>query len=205
MRLLLVRHGSTIYNQNHAFTGQIDAPLSDEGQQQAEAVGRYLAQETIDAIFSSDLQRARDTGLAIAQYHQLPVQENPDLREVSLGTWEGRKYAEVEETDHEVFTWVRSDPANNAPPGGESYEQLPVRAARVLDYCLEQYTDKSVLWATHGGLMGVIVCHALRLDLKYRRCFEHDNTSVTELHFKEALPRIARLNDTAHLRLHKLS
>ena len=72
MRLIVVRHGETLYNIQNRITGQSDVPLSPLGERQAELVGAYLAHEKIDLIVSSDLQRARVTAQAIALSHNLP-------------------------------------------------------------------------------------------------------------------------------------
>ena len=201
MRLLLVRHGITQHNLDQQYTGQTDVPLSELGKRQVAAVGKYLAQEKLDVILSSDLQRARDTARAIARYHDLPVLEDPDLREISMGAWEGLNPEQIQARDMQEWTYVRSDPINRAPTGGESFAQLSVRASRVLKHCREKYAGKTVLWATHGGFIEAAICHALKLDLTYRRCFRHNNTAVTELHFTQDLPLIERMNDTAHLRV----
>lgn len=202
MRLLLVRHGITQHNLDGCYTGQTDAPLSELGRLQASAVGRYLAEEKLDVILSSDLQRARDTARAIARHHNLPVLEDPDLREISMGTWEGMNPEQVQARSIEEWTYVRADPIHRAPTGGESFAQVGERAARVLRRCQESYPGKTVLWSTHGGFIEAAICQALKLGLHYRRCFRHDNTAVTELHFLHELPIIARMNDTAHLRVH---
>ncbi len=202
MRLFLVRHGITQHNINGLYTGQTDAPLTELGQRQALAVAKYLADETFDAIFSSDLQRARHTAQAIASYHNLPVQEDADLREISMGTWEGYTSAELQARNIDEWKYVRNDSINHAPPGGENFSQVLERAGRALQHCREQYTDKTVLWAAHGGFIEAALCYALKLDLHYRHCFRNGNTSVNELHFKSnyELPEIIRLNDLAHLR-----
>jgi probable phosphoglycerate mutase len=201
VRLLLVRHGITDHNMQRQITGQSDVPLNELGWQQARAVGTYLAREKLDVIFSSDLQRARDTAREIARHHRLPVLEDPDLREISMGIWEGLTAAEIQVRDPLAWTHVRSDPVHHAPPGGENFSDLRERAARVLQRCREQYTGQTVLWATHGGLIGTAVCHALQLDLSYRHCFRHENTSITELLFGRGLPLVQRMNDIAHLRV----
>jgi broad specificity phosphatase PhoE len=201
VRLLLVRHGITQHNIERRYMGQTDAPLTELGERQAAAVGQYLAQEKLDAILSSDLQRARNTARAIASHHNLPVLEDPDLREISMGEWEGLSVAQIQERDSAAWKFVRSDPSNNAPPGGENFSQLRDRAARVLRYCQENYTGQTVLWTTHGGLIGTTICHILKLDLSYRRCFRSENTSITEINLGEELPLIERLNDTAHLHI----
>jgi broad specificity phosphatase PhoE len=200
LQLLLVRHGVTAYNLTGRYTGQADVPLTELGQRQAVAVGKYLADEQLDVIISSDLQRARDTALAIAQYHKLPVLEDPELREISMGEWEGYTPEEIQARNIAEWTNVRSKPITIAPPGGESWEKLYERAGRALRAYQEVYAEQTVLWTTHGALIEAALCHALKLDLSYRHCFRQENTSISELTFDGALPTIVRLNDTAHLR-----
>jgi alpha-ribazole phosphatase len=200
LRLLLVRHGITQNNVDSTYTGQADVPLTELGKRQASAVGRYLAQEQLDVILSSDLQRALITASEIARHHHLSVLAEPDLREICMGEWEGLSAQEVQERNPAEWTYVRNDPINHAPTGGESFAQVKRRAARTLRRCLENYRGKTVLWSTHGGFIEAALCHALKLDLTYRRCFHHNNTAVTELDFTQELPIIERMNDTGHLR-----
>ncbi len=199
MRLLLVRHGITQHNLDGLFSGQADVPLTELGQRQVVAVGEYLADEKLDLIASSDLQRARETATTIASHHQLAVVEDPELREINMSHWEGMSAAQASERYGEEWAYVRADPLHRAPLGGESPFQLYIRAGRALARYQERYADQTVLWATHGAFIAATVSCALKLDPIYRRCFEHYNTSVTELVFGQDLPRIIRLNDTAHL------
>ena len=199
MRLLLVRHGITQDNLNGYYTGQSDTSLTELGKRQVEAAGHYLASEKLDVILSSDLQRARYTAETIACHHNLPVLEDPDLREICMGTWEGLSPAQIQARDLDEWEYIRSDQINRAPSGGETYTQLRTRAARALNRCLQRYAEQTVLWATHGELIGATLCYALDLEPGYHRCFQRDNTSITELQFGHGLPVIVRLNDTAHL------
>ena len=77
MRLIVVRHGETLYNLEDRLTGQSDIPLSSLGERQATLVGTFLATEQVDVVVSSDLQRARKTAMAIAAHHDLLVEEDP--------------------------------------------------------------------------------------------------------------------------------
>ena len=95
MRLLMMRHGATANNAEARYTGQSDVPLSPLGERQVEALARALADARPDAIVSSDLLRARSTAAAIVRYHKVPVLLDPDLREISMGAWEGLTYAEA--------------------------------------------------------------------------------------------------------------
>src|SRR5262245_1233098 len=95
MRLLLARHGATRNNAEARYTGQSDIPLSSLGERQAEALAKRLFFVRLDAIVSSDLARARATAERVARRHTLPIQLDPDLREIALGAWEGSTYEEV--------------------------------------------------------------------------------------------------------------
>jgi len=200
MRLILVRHGETMYNAQRRYTGQSDVPLNALGERQAAALGEYLATEHLDVIVTSDLERTRVTAEAIARYHGLPIQEDIDLRELAFGEWEGYTYDEVLARDAKLVAQWRADPTTYAPPGGETVAQLRDRCAHALRNWQTQYPEASVLWVTHGGLIGVLLCHVLGIDLKRRWQFRHDNASISEMHLSGDRVMIVRLNETAHIR-----
>lgn len=200
MRLIVVRHGETIYNAQARYTGQSDVPLSGLGQRQVAMLGEHLATEQLDVIVASDLERTRITAMAIARYHTLPVQEDADLREVALGAWEGSTYAEVRDRDAPLVARWRTDATTYAPPGGETIVQLRDRVVRALKRWQTRYPEASVLWVTHGGLIGVLLCHVLDIDLNRRWQFRHDNASITEIQLNDNRAIIVHLNETTHLR-----
>jgi alpha-ribazole phosphatase len=200
MRLILVRHGETFYNAQSRLTGQSDVPLNSLGERQAAALGESLATEHLDVIVTSDLERTRVTASAIASYHGLPIQEDIDLRELAFGEWEGYTYDEVLARDANLAALWRVDPSKYAPPGGETVAQLRDRCARALKRWQTHYPEASVLWVTHGGLIGVLLCHVLGIDLKRRWQFRHDNASISEMRLSGERVIIMRLNETAHIR-----
>ena len=200
MRLIVVRHGETHYNAQRRFTGQSNIPLNVLGKLQADALLDCLATEQLDAIVTSDLERTRVTAKAIARSHDLPLVEDSDLRELAFGEWEGYTYDEVLARDPDRVSLWRTDPTENAPPGGENVTQLRDRCARAIHHWQAQYPEGSVLWVTHGGLIGVLLCHVLGIDLKRRWQFRHDNASITEIRFHGEHAVIVRLNETAHIR-----
>jgi alpha-ribazole phosphatase len=200
MRLIVVRHGETFYNEQRRFTGQSDVPLNLLGERQATALGESLATEHLDVIVTSDLERTRVTARAIAHNHGLHLQEDSDLRELAFGEWEGYTYDEVLARDANLASLWRADPSQYAPPGGETVAQVRDRCARALKRWQTLYPEASVLWVTHGGLIGVLLCHVLGLDLKRRWQFRHDNASISELLLRSDRVVIVRLNETAHIR-----
>ena len=199
MRLIVIRHGETTYNVEDRLTGQSDIALSHLGEQQANAVAAYLATEKLDVIVSSDLQRARKTAQAIAHYHGLAVEEDPLLREWSLGEWEGRTMAEIRVSEPDLVQRRIADPFNYAPEGGETLLQFRDRVVLALDRWSTRYPDSTVVWVAHAGVIGTLVCHVLEIDLKRRWQIRHDNASVTELSIVGSRVTLVRLNETAFL------
>jgi alpha-ribazole phosphatase len=200
MRLIVVRHGETFYNAQRRLTGQSDVPLSLLGEQQTAALVESLATEHLDVVVTSDLERTRVTASAIAHNHGLPLQEDSDLRELAFGEWEGYTYDEVLARDADLVSLWRADPTKYAPPGGETVAELRDRCARALKRWQTRYPEASVLWVTHGGLIGVLLCHILDIDLKRRWQFRHDNASISEMRLIGDHAIIVRLNETAHIR-----
>lgn len=200
MRLIVIRHGETFYNMEDRITGQKDVPLSPQGERQAQCVGAYLAGEKLDCVVSSDLQRARSTALAIAAYHNLSVEEDPDIREIALGNWEGKRSSEIAAIEPEQMAKWRADSLSIAPGGGETLIDLHTRVVRALDRWYARYPEGSVVWVAHGGLLGILLCHLLKIDVSRRRQFHFDNASISEFLYSSARMRIFRLNETAFLR-----
>jgi len=194
-----VRHGETLYNVQSRFTGQTDIPLSALGERQAAALGKRLAAEPLAAIAASDLQRARVTAQAITRYHELPVQEDADLREMTFGAWEGSTYDEIVARDADLVQRWLSDPTIYAPPGGETVIQLRDRVVRALERWQTRCPETTILWAVHGGVIEVLLCHLLGVDLKLRWQFRHENASITEIELGRKGTRVVHLNETTHL------
>ena len=136
--LLLVRHGETDWNADGRLQGQTDRPLSEFGRRQARQLAEELAGEELDAIYASDLARARETAQIVAERLELPVAFDPDLREKDWGNWEG-------------LTGVERDRVEFV---GESTAAHQERTLRALRRIAEQHPDGGrILVVTHGGSM----------------------------------------------------
>ena len=136
-QLLLVRHGETDWNASGRLQGHTDRPLSDFGRRQARQLAEDLATEELDAIYASDLARARETAEIVGERLGLPVRLDPDLREKDWGNWEG-------------LTSVERDRVEFV---GESTEEHQERILRSLRNIAERHPDGHVLVVTHGGSM----------------------------------------------------
>ena len=144
--LLLVRHGETDWNADGRLQGQTDRPLSDFGRRQARQLAEELADEEFQAIYASDLSRARETAEIVGERVGVPVVLDPELREKNWGTWEGLTAVERDRVD---FV-------------GETTEEHQERILRALQRISERHPgDGRLLVVTHGGSMRRVQTAAL--------------------------------------------
>ena len=196
MNLLLIRHGQTNWNLEQRFQGQSDIPLNETGRRQAQALAERLAAETFDAVYSSDLQRATETAKIICASQ---IHSDPRLREVNFGDWEGLTYDEIKVKYPETLAAWESDIFKNAPPSGETLEQLAIRVQSMLDELREKHEDQNILIVAHGGVLQTLICLALKLPSTMYWQFHLSTASLSELAFYPAGAILNSLNDTSHL------
>lgn len=195
-RLLLARHGQSVSNAVRRFQGVQDVPLSELGRRQAEALASALRGRRIAAVYSSPLQRARHTAELAAAALQVPLRSVDDLRELSLGEWEGCTVEEVQARPGNPYAcWVR-DPVGSLPPGGEPLADVQGRVVQALaDIERAHPNGDDVLVVCHGGVISAYLAHCLGLPLSSIWRLTLSNCSITEL----APPRLLSMNVTAHL------
>jgi broad specificity phosphatase PhoE len=151
-RLLLCRHGQSTWNASGRWQGQADPPLSELGRLQAQHAASRVG--SVDLVVASDLERARDTALIIAEALGVgPVIVDPDLRERDAGEWSGLTRAEIEEQ------WPGYLDREERPPGWEPQDALYDRAMRALARIDEEYRGAEALVVTHGGLIYAVEEH----------------------------------------------
>lgn len=152
MIVIMVRHGETDWNLEKRYQGHRDIPLNETGRQQARDIARRLQHEQIEAVYSSDLCRARETAEVIAQSLSLSVQVDARLREMSFGLWEGKTFSEIyRDYRHEFEEWFRHT-SNYTVPEGESVNRLLERLRAFLAEVSSRHKG-TVLLLTHGGVI----------------------------------------------------
>jgi alpha-ribazole phosphatase len=172
-RLWLVRHGVTRWNIEQRFCGQSDIPLAARGRMQARWLARRLQPECITAIYSSDLQRARETAEIIAQRqpHTMPVNVSVAWREINFGAWEGLTYEQIAQRFEQHADFF-SDPLHCAAPGGESLADVVDRVRGGLREIAADVTAASgampgdVVVVSHGGTLRALLCCVLDMPLE---------------------------------------
>ena len=136
--LILVRHGQSTANQTNTFTGQSQAPLTEQGRKQAQLAARALAGTRLDAAYCSDLLRAKETGTIIAGSQGLPITEDTALREIQAGLWENRTFAEIIREFPEEYRVWHEDIGRSRCPGGESVAELQQRVLAAVERIARQ-------------------------------------------------------------------
>jgi probable phosphoglycerate mutase len=205
-RLILVRHGESVWNVEQRVQGQTCRGLTDHGRAQAERTAEVVAARVTDALLiTSDLGRCRDTAAPLAAALGMDPIVDVALRERSFGSWEGFTREDLEREDPERYRRWRAGEDVIAEVGGESDVDLRRRSSGVFSDLLAQDGPDTVVAVTHGGTIWFGV-HEL-LGLSGARLGYVDNASVTELVLgpggpagpDPTLPRLARFNETAHL------
>lgn len=166
--ILLARHGESDWNRAKRWQGHADRPLTDAGRAQSRELAERLAETELDAVYSSDLQRARETAEIVAETRDLKVAVLPDLREVDVGSWSGLTRAEAEEKFPEAYRrWVAG---GEGWDDGETYEQLGRRVLRAVQTIAAEHPGDRVLVVAHGGSIRAVHAAALGVDVHtYRR------------------------------------
>jgi broad specificity phosphatase PhoE len=166
--ILLARHGETDWNAQRRWQGHADQPLNARGRTQARELAARLASVRLDAVYSSDLQRARDTADTVARSQDLEVRTTPDLREVDVGSWSGLTRAEAEAKYPDAYgRWLQG---GEGWDDGETYEELRERVVRAIRQIAKQHEGERVLVVAHGGTIRAIHAAALGVDVHtYRR------------------------------------
>jgi broad specificity phosphatase PhoE len=226
LTLVLTRHGLTDRSEPEQHLGQrIDVALNAAGRRQAEALARRLAAVRFDRVITSPLFRARETAEILAR--DRPVEADPRLREMDYGAWEGRTYAQIDETDGAYRRrWVQA-PDRLACPGGESGNDVAERVRSFLADLLDEHRrwharasfraatggrdaggaspERPVLVVGHSTTNRILLCVALGVELRaYRRRFVQGQANLTALRWEPdgavEDARLLLLNDLGHLR-----
>ena len=205
----LVRHGESVSNLEGRVQGQADVELSDHGHAQAEQVAewsRRLAESVaIDEVWSSPLQRARETADVIAAAVGLPVLVEQGLCELHAGIFQGHLWADLEaEFPEEVARW-RSGDVDYVIPGGESRAQLAARGRAALEG-LAGRKSRGMIVVSHGGVLTAALGSMLgrehpllaaAAERPFTKLPALANCSITQLSWPG--PKLLAFNETGHL------
>lgn len=199
MNFYIVRHGQTAANKGGIIQGHLNVPLSDHGRLQAKLVGEALSKVKIEAVYSSDLDRAKDTAVEIAKHHNCKLILDRRLREVHCGIMQGKTMEECKKLFPEFWEARKTNPELvPRPGGGESDRDLYERVMRAFFDIQRECPGMDVAIVTHGGPVRCIVSYVLygKFDPTLPTVA---NSSITVISNTDGKWRLVKSNDTSHL------
>lgn len=193
--LYLVRHGAVISVAGKAFIGQIEAPLSEEGVEQAWALRKWLEPIRFSRVISSDLSRSQRTSQIIAHCHAEAIEALPALREINLGDWEGCSFNEIQRRFPRQYASRGRDLENWRPPNGESFADCRTRVSAALsEICAGSHGN--VLLVGHAGVNRLILCSALGIPFSNLLSIGQDYGCLNIIEFGPGRARVQLMNYT---------
>lgn len=204
-RLFLVRHGQTAHNAERRMQGHADVPLDAIGHDQARRLASHLHATGVRAprIHSSDLSRAAQTAAALHGTLGGTLQHSPRLREVSMGDWEGKLYADIRQSDPARFERFWSGDVHAAAPNGETPAQVADRVFEFLHHA-GPGPGETVFFVSHGIAVASLIARLMALDYATEMAskrIQHVNTAYSVLTLEPGTWRVldARLAIKDHL------
>ena len=197
--IYLIRHTQAEGNVYRAMQGHWDGDVTALGLRQIDALAERFRGVKVDALYSSDLKRAMLTADAIRRFRPMELHTLFDLREINVGPWEARFFADIlHEQPAETELFLRRS-AEFSLPGAESYSDVCRRAVAALESIAEENEGKTVAVVSHGVTILCLLSHMLGLPLDDPKLPICGNTGINHLFYENGVFRVESVNDCAHL------
>lgn len=197
--LLFIRHGETDWNRQQRFQGQVDVPLNAAGHAQAQRLGARLAGERHEALFTSDLTRARETAAPLAAAWALQPVALAGLREQNFGVLEGLDVPTIKARYPELWQRWLEHRGDFTLPGGESLIGFHARVLAAVRELVSQASGQRLAVVTHGGVLDMLWRTAHGLPVEGLRTCEIPNTGLNRLRWVGGTLLVEQWADAAHL------
>lgn len=196
---LVVRHGETYWNIDGRIQGHLDSRLTPAGRRQAAAAAERLAAERPDALYSSDLGRARETAAPIATATGLAPVFDPSLRERAYGIFESLTWTEIEARHPAEFARLATRDPSYAVPEGESAIAFRERLLAAFAGLAARHAGGRVAVVTHGGALGMLYRLATGMPLDAPRDYPLPNAAINRFTWHAGALSLEAWGDVAHL------
>ena len=198
-RLLVVRHGETVWNVEQRIQGHQNSALTNRGRRQAELLAQRLASTAISQLYSSDLERAIESLQPLSRRLGISPKLDARLRERNLGVLEGLTAAESRQQQPEAWQGFKSSDPDFVVPGGESPREFQARVRAVVVEVAEHHPGQQVLLMAHGGTLNHVFRICLGLPAGSPRTFSTLNASVNVVDYQSGVFRLETWGDVSHL------
>lgn len=198
-KIYLIRHGEADGNLYRRMQGQYDAPLTDLGYAQVEALGKRFRDIPIDAVYSSDLYRAMYTASSLCIPKRLPLYTDPRLKEVNVGIWEDAPFGEAWRTHpREMHDFIFASDRWRLE-GAETFCQVAERGCAALMDIIARHPGQSVAVCSHGCMIMAILAQLFYGMDHMSQAGHSENTAVTLLTWEDGVFHLKFKHDTRHL------
>lgn len=195
--LLLIRHGTNDWVHGRLAGWTPGVHLNDDGRAQAQALAARLAGHTIDAIYSSPLDRTVETAQALAGPRGMPIHIVEGLGEVKYGEWQGAELKELYK--HELWPGVQFYPSGTRFPNGETLGEAQMRMVATLDGLRARHPKGVIAVFSHADIIKLAVAYYIGIHVDLFQRLEVMPCSLTALYFTRMGPRLLAFNDTGAL------
>ena len=197
IKLILVRHGTTICNEGGALSGLTDSKLSDKGKLQALKIAQYLKDKNIDKIYTTPFSRTKETVKELAEIKNIQIEETSQLNEINFGDFEGLSFNAIKEKWPEEVEKMINKGHEYKYPNCESLVDTFTRVRSEVKKIISENDNSTVLICSHGGTIRNIISYLLCDDYKHHWNFRIDNGSITEIEVENNFAVINKLNHTS--------
>lgn len=198
-RVILIRHGETAWNRATRIQGHTDIPLSPLGLAQAQRLAEALADESLAAVYASDLSRARQTAEALAAGRGMPVHLDAGLRERAFGRFEGLSWEEIAQRfPDDSVRWRRREPHFEVG-GGESLHAFSARCVGAARRVVAAHPGQAIALVAHGGVLDCLYRAATRTALDAPRSWQLGNATINRVLATSEGFTLVGWNDDRHL------
>jgi len=202
VEIILIRHGLTLWNLEGRIQGISNTELAPEGLRQAKLLAEKFPCDKVDAIYSSDLSRAKITAQFLADKINLPVQTTTAFREVDFGEWDGKSFSDLEKFDADRLKIFHTQPDKLKLDGAETFQQAQSRAMNRLKQVIDAHEnggENHVVIAAHGSINRLMLCAILEIPIKNIWRLNQFNTAVNIFRVDDGNFTVRLINGTAHL------
>ena len=200
LKLYMLRHGETVFSINRGYCGALDVELTEAGQVMARAFADEYQSLKWEAIYCSPMKRAVATATPLAEATGLSLEIRDGIKECNYGAWEGKTKDEVNREFHENYVHWMTEPAWNAPEGGETAVEVRNRAMAVIAEIQEKYKEGNVLLVAHRTTLRIVLCSLMGMDLgRYRDRMEYPAASLSVVSFGRYGPLLERMGDRSFM------
>jgi probable phosphoglycerate mutase len=197
--ILLIRHAVNDFVKTGKLAGWTPGVhLNEEGQAQAEALGKRLADAPLKALYSSPLERTMETAEAIRQHHpHLTIQQHDGIGEVRYGDWEGMEISKL--SGRKMWHLVQHYPSRASFPNGETMRGVQERAVNAIEALTLAHPREMIAVVSHADLIKMILAHFLGMHLDEFQRIVIAPASISSLMLGYGRPYVGTMNDMAHI------